>query len=95
VTFEIFASAALELLAGQREPGLPFALARLTADFRHKPGLTRVLPARLSDGGAELTPLLWHGSGDIPALARANAFLVADAERESWSAGDLIEVLVK
>lgn len=95
VTFEIFARAALELLAGQREPCLPLVLARLTADFRHKPGLTRFLPARLSAEGAELTPVAWHGSGDIPALARANAFLVADAGRESWSAGDLMRVLVK
>lgn len=95
VTFQVFARAAVELLAGEREPRLPFTLARLTADFRHKPELTRFLPARLSADGAELTPLAWRGSGDIPALARANAFLVARAERESWKAGDLIEVLIQ
>ena len=95
VTFEVFARAAVELLEGEREPRLPFMLARLSADFRHKPGLTRFLPARLSADGAELTPLAWHGSGDIAALARANAFLVARAEQESWKAGDLIEALVR
>jgi molybdopterin molybdotransferase len=95
VTFEVFARAAVELLAGEREPRLPLMLARLTADFRHKPGLTRFLPARLSADGAELTPLAWRGSGDIPALARASAFLVARAEQENWKAGDLIEVLAK
>jgi molybdopterin molybdotransferase len=95
VTFEVFARAAVELLAGEREPRLPLMLARLTTDFRHKPGLTRFLPARLSADGAELTPLAWRGSGDIPALARASAFLVARAEQENWKAGDLIEVLVK
>lgn len=95
VTFELFARAAVELLGGQREPALPLLLARLTTEFRHKPGLTRFLPAWLSPDGAQLTPVPWRGSSDIPALCRANAFLVADAERESWPPGDLIEVLLK
>ncbi len=95
VTFAVFARAALELLGGQAETSLPMPLARLTADFRHKPGLTRFLPARLSANGTEVTPVPWHGSSDLPALARANAFLVADATRESWRAGDLIQVLLR
>jgi molybdopterin molybdotransferase len=48
VTFEIFARAALELLAGQEETALHMPLARLTCEFRHRAGLTRFLPARLS-----------------------------------------------
>jgi len=95
VTFELFGRAALELLEGQSDPALPFLQARLITDFRHKPGLTRFLPARLSPDGAELAPIPWRGSGDVPALARANAFLVADADRESWRAGDLIRVLLR
>ncbi len=95
VTFELFARAAIERLGGASETPLPLLRARLTRDFRHKPGLTRFLPARLSDDGATVTPASWHGSGDIPALARANAFLVADPERESWNAGDDIRVLLK
>jgi molybdopterin molybdotransferase len=95
VTFEVFARAAVELLEGQDEAMLPITLARLTRDFRHKTGLTRFLPARLSADGAELTPVPWGGSSDVPALARANAFLVARADRESWSAGDPIGVLIK
>ena len=70
-------------------------LARLTQDFHHKPGLTRFLPACLSADGGEVTPLPWQGSSDIPALARANAFLVVEAEREGWTRGDLIRVLLK
>jgi molybdopterin biosynthesis enzyme len=38
-------------------------------------------------------PEPWQGSGDVTAMARANAFLVADAERESWDTGDAIRVL--
>lgn len=95
VTFEVFARAAVELLAGQEEVALPFFLTRLTAEFRHEPGLTRFLPARLSPDGAELTPISWRGSSDVPAVASANAFLVADAERASWKAGEQIQVLLK
>jgi molybdopterin molybdotransferase len=95
VTFELFARAALELLAGREEAPLLLPLARLTAEFRHSPGLTRFLPARLGGDGAEVTPLAWHGSSDIPALARANCFLVADAARPLYARGDLIPVLLK
>jgi molybdopterin molybdotransferase len=95
VTFEVFARAALELLGGQEEPALRMPLARLTREFRHKTGLTRFLPARLSPDGAEVTPVHWSGSGDIPALTRANAFLVADAARGEYPQGELIPVLLK
>lgn len=95
VTFEIFARAAVEILAGQTETALPLMRAKLTRDFRHKMGLTRFLPARLSEDGAELTPIPWQGSGDVPALARANAFLVAGADREEWKAGEWMRVLLK
>lgn len=95
VTFEIFARAALELLGGQAESTLPMPFARLTRDFRHRPGLTRFLPAHLSADGAEVTPVEWHGSGDVPALTRANAYLVADSFRAEYPRGELIRVLLK
>jgi molybdopterin molybdotransferase len=95
VTFEVFARAAVELLAGQEETNLFMPFARLTTEFRHKPGLTRFLPAHLHAHGAEVTPVRWHGSGDVPALTRANAYLVADADRPQYNPGDEIRVLLK
>jgi molybdopterin molybdotransferase len=95
VTFEIFARAAVELLAGQNETPLHMPFSRLTRDFRHRPGLTRFLPAHLSSDGAEVTPVEWHGSGDVPALTRANAYLVADPFRAEYPRGELIRVLFK
>ena len=95
VTFEVFARAALELLAGQEETALHLPLARLTCEFRHRLGLTRFLPARLSADAAEVTPVNWHGSGDIPALTRANAYLVADPDRAVYARGELIRILAK
>lgn len=91
VTFEIFARAALELLSGATDAPLPLSLARLTQPFRHKPGLTRFLPAVVRC--AEVTPVASRGSADIPSLCRANAYLVADAERGEYAAGDLIPIL--
>ncbi|MFN0167475.1 MAG: gephyrin-like molybdotransferase Glp [Bryobacteraceae bacterium] len=93
VTFEVFARAALELLAGQTESRLVLTRARLTRDLRHRAGLTRFLPAWVEEG--ELTPIPWAGSGDIAALARSNAFLVAEPDRPEYRAGDEIKVLLR
>jgi molybdopterin molybdotransferase len=93
VTFELFARAAIDLTGGASEAPLPLALARLTRPFRHKAGLTRFLPARVVCG--EVTPLDWQGSGDVPTLCRANAFLVADAGQAEYKEGETIPVLPK
>jgi molybdopterin molybdotransferase len=95
VTFELFARAALELLGGQEEVALNMPWARLTCDFRRRPGLTRFLPARLSADGAEITPLAWSGSGDIPAMARADAFLVAEADRAGYARNQPVRMVLK
>ena len=95
VTFEVFARAALELLGGQTETALVMPWARLTREFRHRPGLTRFLPALLSADGAQVTPVAWHGSGDIPALTRANAFLVAGSDHPVYATDEWIRVLLK
>jgi molybdopterin molybdotransferase len=93
VTFELFARLAIELLAGDSSPRLLFSRSRLTTYFRHKTGLTRFLPALLTEHGEAVTPVKWHGSGDVFAVARANAFLVAESDREFWNPGDHIRVL--
>lgn len=95
VTFEVFARAAVELLGGAGEASLRFLHARLGSDFRHKPGLTRFLPALLSGRGAGqvVNPVKWQGSGDIVALTRSNSFLVVSADKEEWKAGEWMPVL--
>ena len=95
VTFEVFARAAVELLGGATETPLPLLQARLSKEVRHKPGLTRFLPAQVSADGSTVAPEPWQGSGDVNSLARANAFLVTEPDRESWAAGDMIRVLLK
>jgi molybdopterin molybdotransferase len=93
VTFDLFAQAAIDLAGGCRTSLRPMTLAKLTTDFRHRTGLTRFLPARIDCG--EVTPVPWKGSNDIVSFCRANGYLVADAKRESWTAGDMIQVLFK
>jgi molybdopterin molybdotransferase len=93
VTFELFARAAIGLLSGATDTDLPLALARLTRPFSHRPGLTRFLPAELR--GADVTPVAWKGSGDIPALCRANVYLVAESDKAEYAAGEPISILIK
>ena len=102
VTFELFGRPALELLAGAEPPPLVFLRARLGHPFRHKPGLTRFLPAVLSPGsgkntGADFEPtvraLAWQGSGDIVALTRADCYLVVPEDRAELAEGELVGVL--
>jgi molybdopterin molybdotransferase len=69
--------------------------SRLTCEIHHRAGITRFLPAHLSADGAEVAPVGWSGSGDIPALTRANAFLVTDPARAEYARGELIRVLLK
>lgn len=95
ITFELFARPVLELLGGLAEPILPLLSASFEAPFRHKGGLTRFLPASLAADGQHLRHISWQGSSDIPALARANAFLVADHDRLTWEIGDTIRVMLK
>ena len=95
ITFQLFARPAIELLAGESDPVLPLMAATFEAPFRHKLGLTRFLPARLTPDGKHLRHIPWQGSSDIPALSKANAFLVAEQDRESWKIGDSIRVMLK
>lgn len=92
VTFRIFAEAALSRLAGIPQPELFFHGHPLRHAYQHKPGLTRFLPARLHSDGVEILP--WQGSGDIPALVRANCYAVIAADRPAWAAGEPLEVLL-
>ncbi len=95
ITFQLFARPAMELISGDPDPLLPLLSAQFEAPFRHKPGLTRFLPARLSLDGSHLRHVSWQGSSDIPALAKANCFLIADHNRATWEVGDSIRVMAK
>jgi molybdopterin molybdotransferase len=95
VTFELFAVPVLDLLSGAEPRPLPLFGARLAQAVRQKAALTHFLPARVEwkEGEAEVRELPWRGSGDIVALAQANAFLVVPAEKLDWEAGEWVQVM--
>lgn len=101
VTFLLFGAPTLAALAGCRDHGPRFALARLTGSTgkQGKGGLTRFLPARCTFGrngelpAVELVP--WHGSGDITAMARSNCFMVLEDDSEHPEPGATVQILLR
>ena len=96
VTFSLFAAPLLSALAGRHGVGPRFALARLAADVKAKPGLTRFLPAACDFAGREPQVALvpWQGSGDQAAMARANCFVVVPEEADRLCAGAIVRILL-
>jgi molybdopterin molybdotransferase len=97
VTFELFVTAAIDLLSGAPARPLPLVEARLREALNERPGLTHFLPARIEWRGTtpEVKALKWQGSGDITALANANCFVMAPAEKEKIAAGESVSVLLR
>ena len=97
ITFELFVSPALDILAGAAPRPLPLMEARLTQTVKEKTGLAHFLPAIATwfSGSPEVTVLPWQGSGDIAALAKANCFLVVGDDVGEISAGDRAPILLR
>ncbi len=97
VTFELFARPMLEALAGMGVRKLAFLHAKLKTAIKTKIGLKRFLPASLTGEfeSAEVELVRWQGSGDIPAVTRANCYVVIPPERERIEAGEWVSVLLR
>jgi len=96
VTFLLFAAPVLAALAGRRDRGPRFALARLTSEVKAKRGLTRFLPAACTFAGPlpQVALVPWQGSGDLAAMARANCFLVVPEEAGRLPVGAIVQILL-
>jgi molybdopterin molybdotransferase len=92
VTFCLFVEPLLGALCGDACRGPRFAQARLASEVRVKTGLTRFLPASLTD--VRVQPVIWQGSGDLASTSRANCFLVVPADRPVLAAGETVEILL-
>ena len=97
VTSELFVRPMIQSLSGGKPQPLIFLKARLKSEVRTKTGLKRFLPAVLSGEfeNAEVELARWQGSGDIPALAGANCYLVIPPDRERIAAGEHVSVLIR
>jgi molybdopterin molybdotransferase len=93
VTFEALGRAAVELICGRTATTLPLLWSRLAREVKQRTGLTRFVPSCLSADGATVAPAGWHGSGDIPAAVRANAWMVTEPDREQYAANELVRVM--
>ena len=92
VTFHCFVAPFLRALAGASSPAPRWAQATLAEAIPPRPGVTRLLPARLAGVAVSLIP--WHGSGDLAANARANCYAELLPGREH-PAGDVIRILLR
>lgn len=96
VTFLLFAAPVLAALSGRIDRGPRFALARLGADVKLKPGLTRFLPATCTFALPipEVDRVPWQSSGDIAAMARSNCYLVVPEDCDHLEAGSTVRILL-
>ena len=95
VTFQLFAAPVLAALAEVSAAQPRFGLARLSGEWRGKPGLTRFLPASVDySTDATVRLVAWQGSGDLAAFARSNCFLVIPADAGQLADGALVQVLL-
>jgi molybdopterin molybdotransferase len=99
-TFLLFGQQVLKALAGDRDCAIHFEAAQLAVptDRKAKPGLTRFLPAHCEfkmrhREMPEVATVPWHGSGDLPAFARANCFVVVPENAGSLEAGTTVHIL--
>jgi molybdopterin molybdotransferase len=97
VTFDLFVRPLLQAIGGAIPVRLPSAKARLGKQLKVKLGLTRFLPGVLHGNlyDAEVEVLSWHGSGDIPAVARANCYVIVPPDRELMVEGEMISILLR
>ncbi|HEY2039798.1 MAG TPA: gephyrin-like molybdotransferase Glp [Edaphobacter sp.] len=97
VTFTCFAEPMLRAIRGGGIQGPQFVQATLTDEVAGKPGLTRMLPARLTPNRVrpEVKLVVWQGSGDMAANARANCYAVLPEEVDRFRPGDVITVLLR
>jgi molybdopterin molybdotransferase len=101
VTFELFARAALDLLAGRPSAApLPFFGAQLASDHTQRAvPLTVFVPARFQRGAdvgpPRVAPVPSQGSGDLAAMAAADGFVVLEPGVGHVPSGSWVSVLPK
>jgi molybdopterin molybdotransferase len=98
-TFLLFGSRILGALAGSRQAGPRFALARLRKNVKGKPDLTRFVPSFCNfnsvDGeDPEVSTVASQGSGDLASFSRSNCFLVVPEGADRLHAGDVVRILL-
>ena len=92
VTFHCFAEPLLRALGGAGCVGPKWAQGTLGEAVTAKPGVTRLLPARMD--GVTVRLVGWQGSGDLAANVRANCYaeLLPGVE---YGVGEVVRILLR
>ena len=92
-TFEVLARPALDRMEGVADPARPHLRVRLLAPVTQRGPRRAFLPARVglsATGEATATPIRSQGSGDIAAVALANALVVVPEDAGAIPAGESV-----
>ena len=92
VTFHCYVEPLLRLLGGEAGAKPRWAQATLLEAVDGKPGITRLLPARMDGIGVRVVG--WQGSGDLAANARANCY-AKFLPGKDYRKGEVIRVLLR
>jgi len=92
VTFHCLVQPLLRALGGEADAAPRWAQATLLEAVAGKPGLTRLLPARMQGIGVSVVG--WQGSGDLAANARANCYVKLLPGRD-YRKGEVVRVLLR
>ncbi len=92
VTFHCFVEPLLRWMSGEAGAKPKWAQATLLEAVAGKPGITRLLPARMEGIGVRVVG--WQGSGDLAANARANCY-AKFLPGKDYRKGEVIRVLLR
>jgi molybdopterin molybdotransferase len=95
VCFELFVRPALDALSGRGFRERPSVSARLASSFEQRGERVTYFPAIVRDGGGVrlARPLEWKGSGDLRALASANALIRFPSGTRKFEPEEVVDVV--
>ncbi|MBU2528393.1 molybdopterin molybdotransferase MoeA [bacterium] len=96
VSFLLFIKPALEKMSG-KTPETEFRKGELKSDFSQHPGRKHFYPVKVVEkaNGYSVYPVKgYSGSADIYSLAKANAFMVVDANIRSLEKRSIVDILL-
>ena len=95
VCFELFVRPSLAAISGFDHPCRSIVPARLKGEVNRIVDRQQFLPANLSGapGRREVSPLVFHGAGDLAALTRANCLLLVPTGAGAVAEGSQVETL--
>lgn len=96
VATEVFIRPALAAMTGNSRLRNPMVKARLAAPYKKTSDRQQYITAYCTvvDAGWSVAPIAGHGSADLVALSKANAFLVVPPDHPPMDAGELVEVML-